>query len=190
MRCTCPICSWFVNPLTVKSSFVWILSLLLSAWVQKDGNSISKGMMRYQKIFRRPKTNSMECWLMTCQTFARKLWPVKIKLFLGHFCSGIYVQLISINIAIYCIWYLCVGFSFDQNDLFTFPARHKRSVEKCCEDYHYLSCKEISLELDNFEGMKPNKELIIDGIKLKFVTCCSIHSIEHSHYVHARIYRV
>ena len=88
MRCTCPICSWFVNPLTVKSSFVWILSLLLSAWVQKGWNSISKGMrcaMRYQKIFRRPKTNSMECWLMTCQTFARKLWPVKIKLFLGHF---------------------------------------------------------------------------------------------------------
>ena len=38
--CTCPICSWFVNPLTVKSSFVWILSLLLSAWVQK-WNSIS-----------------------------------------------------------------------------------------------------------------------------------------------------
>ena len=41
LGCTCPICSWFVNPLTVKSSFVWILSLLLSAWVQK-WNSISK----------------------------------------------------------------------------------------------------------------------------------------------------
>ena len=27
----------------------------------------------------------MECWLMTCQTCTRKLWPVKIKLFLPHF---------------------------------------------------------------------------------------------------------
>ena len=27
----------------------------------------------------------MECWLMTCQTCTRKLWPVKIKLFLRHF---------------------------------------------------------------------------------------------------------
>ena len=65
--------------------------------------------------------------------------------------------------------YVHVGFPFEENDLFTFPARHKRSVEKCCQDDHYLSCTEISLLVVNFEDLKPGKELTIDGVKLKFV---------------------
>ena len=58
--------------------------------------------------------------------------------------------------------------SFEKNDLFTFSARHKRSAEKCCQDAHYVVCTEITINIGNFEDLKPNKKLTINGITLKF----------------------
>merc|ERR1711936_1043187 len=48
-----------------------------------------------------------------------------------------------------------------------FPSPLERSVEKCCVGEHYLSCRKVDLNFQDFDQIKRN--IKVNGISLNFV---------------------
>ena len=56
---------------------------------------------------------------------------------------------------------------FVGTELFSYPNKLMRSIEKCCRDPNYISCSEISLNFDSFDPETLNR-ISVDGIELEF----------------------